>query len=374
MHLALVINSLGIGGAERVLVRLAHIWAERGHQISFITFFQENDFCYQLNTKDNRINLINLGESKPLPNTNFFLQIVKIIKRIYLLKKLFKKMQPDLIISFLVGVNITVLLANIFSKIPIVVSERIDPNKHVIPVFYKQLRLFTYQFSTALVVQTKRIAEYFPVSWQEKIFIIPNWVKKPLTTKTNKNQMIKHIRSVGRLDSQKDHQTLIKAFAKLANDYPELTLTIYGEGILRNFLTKLISFLNLEDRIFLPGIATEVETVLTSADLFVFPSIYEGFPNALCEAMSCGLPVIASNCSGNIDIVEEGVNGLLFNVADVDGLVSCIKKLLDNSDYANKLAVNAQDVVNKFSEPEILKLWDNVLHQAICKLTFVGNT
>ena len=52
MHLALVINSLGIGGAERVLVRLAHIWAERGHQISFITFFQENDFCYQLNTKD----------------------------------------------------------------------------------------------------------------------------------------------------------------------------------------------------------------------------------------------------------------------------------------------------------------------------------
>ena len=154
----------------------------------------------------------------------------------------------------------------------------------------------------------------------------------------------------------------------------KLTITIYGEGILRNFLTKLISFLNLEDRIFLPGIATEVETVLTSADLFVFPSIYEGFPNALCEAMSCGLPVIASNCSGNIDIVEEGVNGLLFNVADVDGLVSCIKKLLDNSDYANKLAVNAQDVVNKFSEPEILKLWDNVLHQAICKLTLVGNT
>jgi glycosyltransferase involved in cell wall biosynthesis len=365
MHLALVINSLGIGGAERVLVRLAHIWADRGYKISFITFFQENNFCYQLNTKNNnKIHLINLGESRPSPNTNFFLHVCKIIKRIYVLKKLFKKLQPDLIVSFLVGVNIIVLLANFWLKIPIVVSERIDPSKHIIPMFYKKLRLFTYQLAVAIVVQTKKIAEYFPSSWQEKIFIIPNWVKKPVIKKQlgcKNNQKIRNIISVGRLDQQKDHKTLIKAFAKLSVNYPEITLTIYGEGVLRSFLTQLINTLNLQNRIFLPGIAMEVETVLASSDLFVFPSIYEGFPNALCEAMSCGLPVVASNCSGNVDIVEDGVNGLLFNSTDVESLVSSMQKLLDDPDYSNKLATNAQNIVNKFSELEILKLWDNIL-------------
>ena len=362
MHLALVINSLGIGGAERVLVRLAHIWADRGYQISFITFFQENNFCYQLNTKDNnKINIINLGEPKPLPNTNFFIYFCKMIKRVYVLSKLFKKLQPDLIVSFLVGVNIIVLLANIWSKIPIIVSERIDPNKHVIPMFYKKLRLFTYKFAMAIVVQTKKIAEYFPVAWQEKIFIIPNWVKEPAIKKSKKNQTIRNIISVGRLHEQKDHQTLIKAFAQLSDNYPELTLTIYGEGVLRDFLTQLIYSLNLQNRIFLPGIAMDVEKVLISADLFVFPSVYEGFSNALCEAMSCGLPVIASKCSGNVDIVEDGVNGLLFNSSDIEALVSSMRRLLDDPVYSNKLAINAQNIVNKFSELEILKLWDNIL-------------
>ncbi len=375
MHLALVINSLGIGGAERVLVRLADIWGKNGHKISFITFFKEEKFFYELNKENNNINVINLGESKPQYKTNFIIQLFKIIKRVYLLRRLFKEIQPDLVVSFLVGANISVLLANFWLNLPIIVSERIDPHKHIIPVFYKKLRLFTYRQAAAIVVQTKGILNYFPASWQKKMFIISNWVKKPgieININDYKNHKIKNITSIGRLDQQKDHKTLIHAFLKLSTKYPELTLTIYGEGVLRDFLQQLINSLHLENRIFLPGITMDVEAILKNTDLFVFPSIYEGFPNALCEAMSFGLPVIASNCSGNTDLIQHGVNGLLFQSTDVDGLVSSMQQLLDNPDQCNKLANNAKDIMNKFSESEILRLWDNVLefvyrkHSQLC--------
>lgn len=370
MHLALIINSLGIGGAERVLVRLAHEWADRGYQISFITFFQENNFCYQLNTKHNNIKLINLGEKKPKANTNFFVQIFIVAKRIFLLKKLFNKLQPNLLISFLFKVNISVLLANIWSKIPIIVSERIDPSKHVIPAFYKKLRLMSYRLASNIIVQTKAIKDYFPNYLQKKIFIIPNWVKAPQTKKqldinNSITTSISKIIAIGRLDQQKNHQLLIRAFAKLADNYPNLTLTIYGEGILRDFLQELIMSLKLQDRIFLPGITMDVEATLAKADLFVLPSIYEGFSNALCEAMAVGLPVIAAKCSGNVDIIEHRKNGLLFNINNTEELVECIEFVINNPEHSNKLAINAQNIINQFNELNILKLWDQALENVL---------
>lgn len=365
MHLVLIINSLGIGGAEKVLIRLAEYWAANGHQISFVTFFQEEKFFYKFNQMNN-INLVNLNEQTKSFN------VFKIIKRIYLLRNFFNNIQPTLMLSFLVGANITVLLASLGIKFPVIVSERIDPSKHNISIFYKLLRIFSYNFAKTIIVQTKGIAEYFPNSWQGKIAIIPNWVKNPIIKKNldyYKNQKIKKIITVGRLDPQKDQQTLIKAFAKLTNNYPEITLTIYGEGILRGALTNLINTLNLQHKVFLPGIVLdlELEKAFMDADLFVFPSIYEGFSNALAEAMSYGLPVIASRCSGNIDMVVDGENGLLFTCGDIEELVAKINVLLNNQDYCYKLALKARDIVNQFNQTNILKQWDNVLKSVVLK-------
>lgn len=368
MHLALIINSLGIGGAERILVRLAHEWAERGNKISFITFFQETGFNYNLNTKHKNITLINLGEKKP--NNNFFLQIIKIIKRTILLRRLFITLKPNIIISFLVGANINCLLANLGSNIPIIVSERIDPNKHVIPAIYKILRILAYKLATAIIVQTKLIKDYFPNFLQNQIFIIPNWVKEPKIKKLLKSEdkpitPISKIISIGRLDQQKNHQLLIRAFAQLSDQYPNLTLDIYGDGVLRNDLEHLIISFNLQDRIKLPGITMNVESTLAEADLFVFPSAYEGFPNALCEAMAVGLPVIASNCSGSNEIVENNHNGLLFNIDNTQELVKCMELLINNPTHAHQLAINAQNIINQFNELKILTLWEQTLEKVL---------
>lgn len=368
MHLALIINSLGIGGAERILVRLAHEWADRGYKISFITFFQETSFNYRLNTEHNNITLINLGEKKI--NNNLCSQIIKITKRIIILRKLFIKLKPNAIISFLVGANINCLLANICLNIPIIVSERIDPNKHIIPVFYKLLRIVIYKLANAIIVQTKQIKDYFPRCLQQQIFVIPNWVKEPKIKKILNHDKAAHkpinkIIAIGRLDHQKNHQLLIRAFAILSDKYPNLTLHIYGEGILRNELQNLLTSFNLQDSVKLPGITMDVETNLKDADLFVFPSIYEGFPNALCEAMAVGLPVIASDCSGSNEIVEHNKNGLLFNVGNLEELVKCMEKVINDPVHAHQLAVNAQHIINKFNELKILTLWEQTLEKIL---------
>jgi len=108
-------------------------------------------------------------------------------------------------------------------------------------------------------------------------------------------------------------------------------------------------------------VTQNIQEALLAADMFVFPSLYEGFPNALCEAMAVGLPVIASNCSGNIDVVQDGIDGRLFPVGDVDSLVKLMEELIKNPEECQRLSLNAQKISERFHPTRILKLWDDLL-------------
>ena len=114
----------------------------------------------------------------------------------------------------------------------------------------------------------------------------------------------------------------------------------------------------------LPGLTTNVGEALIQADLFVFPSRYEGFPNALCEAMALGLPVIASNCSGNIDIVRNGIDGRLFPMGDVSALTDTMRTLINNPPHCSHLGQAARDVCQRFHPDRLLKEWDEVINEA----------
>ena len=104
---------------------------------------------------------------------------------------------------------------------------------------------------------------------------------------------------------------------------------------MRKKLKKLVSaVLKFPKNIFLNGLTKNIEKCLNEADLFVFPSLYEGFPNALLEAMASGLPCIASDCSGNNDIIEHNLSGKLFKIKDIDALSNLILELL--GDYKKR--------------------------------------
>ena len=308
MNLVLIIQTLDAGGAERVISELANYWASHGHKVSLITFAgQETKPFYRL---DPGVALINLGKNNK--NILYFGRFIKIFKSFFRLRKMIRVLKPDIMVSFIDLMNIMVLIACFGFQIPVVISERVDPRFHQIPLLFRLLRLLVYPFSTRLVVQTKRIAEYFPKYYMKFIKIIPNPVLLPKNRKENVSKNAIKFVSVGRLALQKDHSTLIQAFSKIVDQYPEVTLTIYGEGPERERLEHLIAHLNLDGKVKLPGVVDEMHKILREADLFIFPSRFEALPNALCEAMAVGLPVIASNCSGNIDIIRDKVDGRLF--------------------------------------------------------------
>lgn len=358
MHLTLIISSLNPGGAERVLTDLANYWASKGHQVTLITLASPNAKpFYPLYSK---VRLIQLDQTQN--ESSFLTRLGNILRRVFCLRKTLKTLKPDVILSFVDVMNLTTLLASTGLNIPVVVSERTHPAYHKLPSFYQQARKFLYPRASRVVVQTDSAADYFKKL--SNLAVIPNAVKDPSFKKTNLSETVHQILSVGRLCPFKGFDTLIQAFARLHTHYPLLRLTIYGEGPERDNLQKRIASLHLQEKVSLPGAIQEIHKKLAEADLFVFPSLYEGFPNALVEAMSVGLPVLASNCSGNIDIVRDGIDGRLFPVGDVEKLTTLMEELINNPKQRQRLGEQAQSVCNRFHPEHIFKLWDEVLAEA----------
>ncbi|MAP24521.1 MAG: hypothetical protein CMM87_03205 [Rickettsiales bacterium] len=361
MRITFVISSLNSGGAERVISQLSNYLVEKNHQVTIITLAElSSKPFYQLS---NLVKLRNINKKTP-KNNLFIKRLFCILSRVHFLRREIHNSQPNIVVSFIDIMNITTLLSMFSSKIPVIVSERIDPNHHKIPRLYNWLRKKLYPRSYRIIVQTKCAMNFFCPEIKKKCQIIPN----PNWLKPNSNKIInlvpRKIISVGRLNVQKDHETLIKAMPKVVRKFPELTLEIYGEGPLRPKLQALINNLGLAERVYLVGNRNYIQNYLNNADLFVFPSKYEGFPNALLEAMSLGLPCIASNCSGNNDIIEQNLDGRLFQIANSPLLSKLIINLLSSYEDRKRLSKNAQLKAQKYEPEKILNQWESLFFNA----------
>jgi len=364
MHLALIISSLNPGGAERIISELANVWITKGYKVSLITFSSASTIpFYPLHPN---ITLVPLDQSHQEIGL-LITRLKNIFRRVMCLRQMLKCLKPDVIIPFIDVTNITALLASKGLRIPVIVAERTHPGYHSLSKFYKLLRLFTYRWAKKIVMQTQSAASYFPIKLQSHISIIPNAVKISPYQKLSSDihKPVKKICSIGRLCPHKGFDTLIQAFAAVILNYPDLELVIYGEGQERLNLEAMILKFNLSGKVHLPGTTKNVYEALSQADLFVFPSRYEGFPNALCEAMSIGLPVIASNCSGNINIIRDGLDGYLFPVGDVEGVKTRILELLENPYQRQKLSQEALRITERFCEQIVFKFWDQIIKEAI---------
>ncbi len=357
----LIISSLGAGGAERVLSRLANHWVSCGHTVSLITLTGKNIVPFY--PLDPRVNLVKLG--KTIPGFVSLTRMISLIQCIVGIRRSIKKYTPDMMVSFMDLTNLLTLLITIDKKIPVIISERIDPKFRPLPKIFVWLRQWLYPYAKSLVVQTQSVANYFPKKIAHLITIIENPVYPASIICNTPKKEVKHIVSIGRLDPQKDQKTLIIAFSRIARQFPKITLTIYGEGPLRSELEELIQTLGMKERIYLPGTKKDIENILANSDLFIFPSLYEGFSNALCEAMSIGLPVIASDGSGNRDIVSDQIDGYIFPAGNVDKLVAMMKELICDHSKRCYLATNAKEISTRFAPDIIWARWDKVLNQCV---------
>ncbi len=367
MRITLVISQLGPGGAERVMSKMANYWAERGHEISLITYSLAKQDFYKLNSDVRRIGLDLMRES---PNIGW--TIKNLIWRVIQLRKAIMSTRPQLVISFLDRTNVLTLIASIGLKIPVIVSERCDPLS--VPIgnrIYEILRTKFYPRASAIVVQSEGVRQWAQKFISDrKLFIIPNPVEivsetdiSPSNCKAPDHNVII---GMGRLSREKGFDLLIKAFQKCASDHPEWSLVIYGDGTERAALEELRRDLELNGRVQLPGTTKKPAEALNDADLFVTPSRTEGFPNALLEAMACGLPVISFDCpSGPREIIRNGVDGLLVPPNDVDALAAAMGRLMSDKEERDRLAARAPEVCERFGMEKVMGLWEDV----ICRVT-----
>jgi GalNAc-alpha-(1->4)-GalNAc-alpha-(1->3)-diNAcBac-PP-undecaprenol alpha-1,4-N-acetyl-D-galactosaminyltransferase len=201
-----------------------------------------------------------------------------------------------------------------------------------------------------------------------KTFVLPNPVAIP-ESETIQSQLYtddRHLLAIGKLIPQKGFDLLIQAFAQVCDAHPEWTLTILGEGEMRRELEGLCTELKLEDRVFMPGTIKNIDAHLRKADIFALTSRFEGFPVTLCEAMACGVPVIAADClSGPREIIHNGIDGMLVVPENVDALAVGLDQLMSDPGKRQYFSHHAPKVLDRFGVDPIMAMWQKALKQAI---------
>lgn len=365
MRIAFLIHELGPGGAERVLVHLANGLTGRGHEVTIHTLNAKPDSPFY--PLDTRVRHIPLGLHGLPRRTGLIWTLRHVVRLVLNLRQHLRNEAPEILVPFIDTTNIFALLAAMGLPLPVVVSERSDPRQAPLRWIWRALRQLTYPRATALVVQSAEVRAFFPFWVRRKTVVIPNPVPPPPsqatcpTTERSRRRMI----AVGRLGPEKGFDLLLEAFAQVAAKIPAWELEIWGEGPERNSLEAIRNRLGLTGRVRFPGTTTDIHARYAQADLFVLSSRFEGFPNALCEAMSHAMPVVATSCSGGVrDIIRPNLDGFLVPPEDVPALARALGQLMDDPKQRAALGQEAKRVIQRFGPEQVLDAWEECLKAA----------
>lgn len=360
MKVMFVLSGLSVGGAERVISLITQEWAERGWEVSIVTFDSPSDpvgFDYAPGIELIRLN-IPAGRGSKLRG------IRSSVTRITALHRLLKEKRPDIVLSFLTKVNVLTLLASTGTDIPIVISERNNPQAQAAHPLWARAWLALAGRAKGIVLQTETIRGFYPPRIAHRATVIPNVVEAPqIARQPHEGKLLV---AAGRLDRQKGFDLLIDAFALIAPRFPEWSLVIWGEGQERAALEAQIAARGMGERISLPGNSPRPVSWVENADLYVMSSRYEGFGNVLVEAMQSGLPAITFDCNfGPRDIVRDGEDGLLVTPEDMNALAFSLARAMGDPAFRERLATTAKRSAQRFNRSSVVSLWDSLIDKVV---------
>jgi len=391
--IALLIPTLQGGGAERVASILSNAFELSGYEV-YVIVYEDHVQDYSYSGK-----LLSL---KTPHKKTVFGKYFCFVQRIIKLRNIKNKYSLDTVISFLDSPNILNILTKGDSNTIVSVRNYTTQSNTgfygkvgnlAIKYLYKRADFIV---SVSNVIKNRLITNYGLENVQNNITIYNPYDLNKIELlsqgelKKDELEVFRQptIITIGRLIDQKGHWHLIRSFSEVKKSIPDAKLIILGKGNLSNYLKQLSMDLEIEEDIYFLGFNSNPYKYLSKATLFVFPSLFEGFPNALCEAMACGLPVISADCKSgpreilapntsldteinSVDFCEYGVlipvcDGKKYDAAEPlkaeeIHLANAITSLLQTKRLLELYSKKSKERVKAFSVENIVKEWEKII-------------
>lgn len=350
------IDSLGSGGAQRQISGLANFLNKKGYIASVVWYHDNNFFQEYLITN-------NVVTYKFAPKNKF--------EKFLLFYNYVNEVRPKCVIAFLDGPTVIACVTRIFSshQFKLVVSER---NTTKTSTIRARIKFFLYRFADYIVPNSYTQSEYISKHYKhltEKVKTIINFVDTsffvPAFNLEYKSD-VKSILVIGRINEQKNVLTFLRSIRQVIDRGLCIKIEWYGHAKSDSYKQQC---LELKDKLSLSPFFTfhdEVKDVLTlyqNSQVLCLPSTYEGFPNVICEAMSCGLPILCSDVCDNGIIVKNGVNGFLFNPYAINDIADKIVNFFELSiEERIEMGKKSRDIaVSAFSSEEFIRKYIELL-------------
>ncbi|HEY0157925.1 MAG TPA: glycosyltransferase [Thermoanaerobaculia bacterium] len=365
MRITIVIGGLGGGGAERVCVNLANAWAARAHEVTLLTIAMRSlGSVYPLDARVARVDLGWPHAARPAIAADLILrgledagcpELAGEVELMAVLRAGILETNPDVVVSHMDLTNVRVLAALHGTQIPVIACEHTDPTRVSLGA-WDRARGALYSRAHAVVA-----SHHATTGWLTRRGIaartIANALVPPTTTPTRNGR--KHLITLGRLAPEKRVDLLIRAFARIADDLPEWDLDVYGDGPLREELTRAAQ--RVHGRVTIHGFTDEPYAALAGADLYASASCIEGFGNAIWEALACGVPVVAMDCGAPVrTLVHDGIDGRLVQGGE-HALSVALAELMGDDTARARLAARAAEAKTRYALDTVLREWDEVL-------------
>lgn len=386
---------LGIkGGIERVIVNFSNEMCRRGHDVAILygTEVQgKSPYCL-----DAKVRLVNLAHW--IPNNDFDFdfkkksilfktrrEIIRIFNKenaknenirfiINRLKNTVEKMlqeeKPDILITTRFQSTAVLISAAEKQDIPLITMTHIDAGS-IIPGISGIEKKYVDNCDALQVLMPQDQDIFRCVFSNVPIVWIPNVVPQYELSNEHRERLIINVARL--VKGQKRQYLLIDAFSKVAKQFPEWHVEFWGsengslDGKYATELKTLIDEYHLNDQVKLCGNTDDVLSVYRRASIFAFPSSCEGFPLAMTEAMSAGLPVVAyRSCPAVNELVRDGETGLLVDDG-VDALAEGLKKLMEDQEPRERMGRAAHESMKEFAPEKIWDQWEALMQAVIAK-------
>jgi len=339
------------GGAERVIATIANEFSDLGTEV-VIAVLKGDESEYPLR------HAVSFRSAGLHPG------IRRLVGAMRFYRSLIAEQRPAAVASFSAKSDIIAILCKILFRLPtrLVVSDRADPRNRARSM---QLLLnFLYHWADLVVCQSNGVAEYYRRHVQRTpVAIIPNPLDIAAVADVHIGARKKVVVCVGRLAEQKNQTLAIQAFQRVRDAIPDVRLKIYGEGPDQSRLQDLISQVGLQSEVTLEGVVPNALRANADAALLLFTSNYEGYPNVLLEAAASGIPIVTTDFSPGTarEIVEDGVNGFVVPVGDLDAVADAATRVVNGSLEPHRIRESARRVRNQHLIGPIAQAWNGAL-------------